>query len=80
MDDNIGVVATHIAAELGKFVEANQFRAEGVAIGGLRGAIAFFLGCTQDGRRTEGLEMMRQAANMEIDNLVRAIASGLLPE
>jgi hypothetical protein len=79
MDDNIGTVATHIAAELGKFVENDQINPGEVAIGGLRGAVVFFMACAQEGKRTEAIEVMRQAVNEEFDNLVRGIANGMVP-
>jgi hypothetical protein len=77
--DNIGVVATHIAAELGKFVEVNHLPPNEVVIGSMRASIAFWMGSMQDGKRTEGLDILRQAANEEVDNMMRAISNGLLP-
>lgn len=79
MDDDIGVVATHVAAELSKFAEVKHFIPHEIVIGGMRATIAFWLGCVQDGKRTEALEHLRQAANKEVDNMMRAISNGIFP-
>lgn len=77
--DNIQIIATQTATDLGNFVEWSQISPAEVVIGGLRGSVVFFMGCTQDGSRTDALNMLRQIVNEEIDNLIRGIANGMVP-
>ncbi len=76
--DHIQEIATATAADLGDHVTNGGVNPVEVAIGGVRGSIVFWLGCTQEGHRVESLNVMRQIANEEIDNLIRGIANGML--
>jgi hypothetical protein len=76
--DHIQETAVAIAAELGARVTDGGISPVEAAIGGVRGSIAFWLGCTNEGQRVESLNIMRQIANDEIDNLIRGIANGML--
>ena len=76
--DHIQETAVAIAADLGTRVNDGGISPVEVAIGGIRGSIVFWLGCTQEGQRVESLNIMRQIANEEIDNLIRGIANGML--
>ena len=76
--DHIQEIAVETAADLGNHVTDGGVNPVEVAIGGIRGSIAFWLGCTQEGQRVESLNVMRQIANEEIDNLIRGIANGML--
>ena len=76
--DHIQEIAVATAADLGNHVTDGGVNPVEVAIGGIRGSIVFWLGCTQEGQRVESLNVMRQIANEEIDNLIRGIANGML--
>lgn len=76
--DHIQETAVAIAADLGTRVNDGGINPVEVAIGGIRGSIVFWLSCTQEGQRVESLNVMRQIANEEIDNLIRGIANGML--
>jgi hypothetical protein len=76
--DHIQEIAVSTAADLGNHVTDGGVNPVEVAIGGIRGSIAFWLGCTKEGQRVESLNVMRQIANEEIDNLIRGIANGML--
>lgn len=75
----ISEVATKIAAQLGAMVIEDQTSPPEVIVGATRGAIAFWMGCIEDGKRIEALDAMRQVVNEEIDNMVRGIANGMVP-
>ena len=77
--DHISEVATQIAQALGEFVNVNQISPPEVIVGASRGNIAFWMGCVQDGARTEALNMLRQGLNEEIDSMIRGIANGMVP-
>ena len=76
--DHITGIAETIATGLGQRVNDDGINPVEVAIGGIRGSIVFWLSCTQEGQRVESLNVMRQIANEEIDNLIRGIANGML--
>jgi hypothetical protein len=76
--DHIQEIAVSTSADLGNHVTDGGVNPVEVAIGGIRGSIAFWLGCTKEGQRVESLNVMRQIANEEIDNLIRGIANGML--
>jgi hypothetical protein len=76
--DHIQEIATATASDLGDYVVNGGVNPVEVAIGGVRGSIVFWLGCTQEGQRVESLNLMRQIVNEEIDNLIRGIANGML--
>jgi hypothetical protein len=76
--DHIQEIATATAADLGNHVTDGGVNPVEVAIGGIRGSIAFWLGCTKEGQRVESLNVIRQIANEEVDNLIRGIANGML--
>ena len=78
--DHVTGIAETIATELGKRVNDDGINPVDVAIGGIRGSIVFWLSCTKEGQRVESLNLMRQIANEEIDNLILRIASGMLEE
>jgi hypothetical protein len=79
MSNNIAEVATQIASTLGGMVNEDQISPPDVVIGATRGAIAFWMGCVQDGSRVDALNTLRQGMNEEIDNLIRGIANGMVP-
>lgn len=79
MTDNISAVATEIASTLGKMVNDDQISPPEVIVGATRAAIAFWMGCVQDGARADALNVLRQGFNEEIDNMVRGIANGMVP-
>ena len=79
MSNNIAEVATQIASTLGGMVNEDQISPPDVVIGATRGAIAFWMGCVQDGSRVDALNTLRQSVNEEIDNLIRGIANGMVP-
>lgn len=76
--DHATVIAETIATELGKRVNDDGINPVDVAIGGIRGSVVFWLSCTKEGQRVESLNLMRQIANEEIDNLILRIANGRL--
>lgn len=79
MTDNISAVATEIASTLGKMVNDDQISPPEVIVGATRAAIAFWMGCVQDGARADALNVLRQGMNEEIDSMVRGIANGMVP-
>lgn len=79
MTDNISAVATEIASTLGKMVNDDQISPPEVIVGATRAAIAFWMGCVQDGARADALNVLRQGFNEEIDSMVRGIANGMVP-
>jgi len=79
MKDNISEVANQIASSLGAMVNDDQISPPEVVVGAARGAIAFWMGCVQDGSRVQSLDTLRQVLNEEIDNMVRGIANGMVP-
>lgn len=79
MSNNVAEVATQIASTLGQMVNDDQISPPEVVIGATRGAIAFWMGCVEDGSRVEALNTLRQGLNEEIDNLIRGIANGMVP-
>ncbi len=79
MSNNVAEVATQIASQLGQMVNEDQISPPEVVIGATRGAIAFWMGCVEDGSRVDALNTLRQGLNEEIDNLIRGIANGMVP-
>jgi hypothetical protein len=79
MEDKIQDVAVIISTALGKMVNDDQISPPEVIVGAMRGCITFWMGCVQDGARTEALGILRQGTNEEIDNLIRGIANGMVP-
>ena len=79
MSDNIKDVAIRVADTLGAMVNDEQIAPPDILVGALQGAIAFWLGCVQDGMRADALNVLRQAVNEEIDNMARGIANGMIP-
>lgn len=79
MSNNVAEVATQIASQLGQMVNDDQISPPEVVIGATRGAIAFWMGCVEDGSRVDALNTLRQGVNEEIDNLIRGIANGMVP-
>lgn len=79
MSNNVAEVATQIASQLGQMVNEDQISPPEVVIGATRGAIAFWMGCVEDGSRVDALNTLRQGVNEEIDNLIRGIANGMVP-
>jgi hypothetical protein len=79
MSNNVAEVATQIASTLGQMVNDDQISPPEVVIGATRGAIAFWMGCVEDGSRVDALNTLRQGVNEEIDNLIRGIANGMVP-
>lgn len=77
--DRISEVATQIARTLGKMVNDDQISPPEVIVGATRAAIAFWLGCVQDGARMDALNVLRQGMNEEIDSMARGIANGMVP-
>lgn len=75
----ISEVATNIAKQLGVMVNEDQIPPPEVMVGATRAIIAFWMGCVQEGMRTEALEVIRQSMNEEINNMVRGIANGMVP-
>ena len=79
LTDNVQEVAISTAKTLGVLVNNGQMPPTEVMVGALRGTIVFWMGCVQDGMRTEALAALRQAVNEEVDNLTRGIANGMVP-
>jgi hypothetical protein len=79
MTDNIANIATKIADNLGRFVNEDQISPPEVVVGATRAAIAFWMGCVQEGSRVDALNTLRQGFNEEIDNMVRGISNGMVP-
>lgn len=79
MSDNIKDVAIRIADTLGAMVNDEQIAPPEVLLAAIRGTVAFWLSCVQDGARVDGLNVLRQAVNEEIDHMLRGIANGMVP-
>jgi hypothetical protein len=79
MSNEIADIAAKIAYQLGQMVNEDQISPPEVVIGATRGAIAFWMGCVEDGSRVDALNTLRQGLNEEIDNLIRGIANGMVP-
>jgi hypothetical protein len=79
MTDNIADIANKIAAILGQMVNDDQISPPEVVVGATRAAIAFWMGCVQDGARIDALNTLRQGFNEEIDNMIRGISNGMVP-
>lgn len=79
MTDNIANVAATIADNLGRFVNEEQISPPEVVVGATRAAIAFWMGCVQDGARVDALNTLKQGFNEEIENMIRGISNGMVP-
>ena len=79
MTDNIADIANEIASILGQMVNDDQISPPEVVVGATRAAIAFWMGCVQDGARIDALNTLRQGFNEEIDNMIRGISNGMVP-
>jgi predicted Zn-dependent protease with MMP-like domain len=79
MTNNIKDVAVRVADTLGAMVNDEQIAPPDVLLGTFQGAIAFWLGCVNDGMRADALNVLRQAVNEEIDSMARGIANGMVP-
>lgn len=79
MSDNIKDVAIRIADTLGAMVNDEQIAPPEVLLAAIQGTVAFWLSCVQDGARVDGLNVLRQAVNEEIDHMLRGIANGMVP-
>lgn len=79
MSDNIKDVAIRIADTLGAMVNDEQIAPPEVLLAAIQGTVAFWLSCVQDGARVDGLNVLRQAVNEEIDHMARGIANGMVP-
>jgi predicted Zn-dependent protease with MMP-like domain len=79
MTNNIKDVAVRVADTLGAMVNDEQIAPPDVLLGTFQGAIAFWLGCVNDGMRADALNVLRQAINEEIDSMARGIANGMVP-
>ena len=79
MSDNIKDVAIRIADMLGAMVNEEQIAPPEVLLAAIQGTVAFWLSCVQDGARADGLTVLRQAVNEEIDHMLRGIANGMVP-
>lgn len=77
--DNIKAVAIRLADTLGAMVNDEQIAPPDVLLGTFQGAVAFWLGCVNDGMRAEALTVLRLAVNEEIDSMARGIANGMVP-
>ena len=79
MSDNIKDVAIRVADTLGAMVNDEQIAPPEVLLAAIQGTVAFWLSCVQDGARVDGLTVLRQAVNEEIDHMLRGIANGMVP-
>jgi hypothetical protein len=79
MTDNIKDVAGAVADILGGMVNEDQISPPEVVVGATRAAIAFWMGCVQEGSRIDALDTLRQGFNEEIDNMIRGISNGMVP-
>ena len=77
--DNVQTVAVQISTALSLMVNDDQISPPEVLVGALRGATAFWMGCLQEGARVDGLNILRQAVNEEIDGMIRGMANGMVP-
>lgn len=78
MTDKIQEVAIATSKNLADLVTEEQVAPTEVIIGAIRGAVVFWMGCTVEGSRTEGLKILQQVANEEIENMIRGIANGMV--
>lgn len=76
---DIKAVAIRVSDMLGAMVNDEQIAPPDVLLGTFQGAVAFWLGCVNDGMRADALNVLRQAVNEEIDSLSRGIANGMIP-
>ena len=79
MTDNIKEVAIRVADTLGAMVNEEQIAPPEVLIAAIQGTVAFWLSCVQDGARVDGLNVLRQVFNEEVDHMARGIANGMVP-
>ncbi len=79
MTNNINEVALRVADTLGAMVNDEQIAPPEVLLASIQGVVAFWLSCVQDGARVDGLNVLRQAMNEEIDHMARGIANGMVP-
>ena len=79
MTNEIKDVALRVADTLGAMVNDEQIAPPEVLLSAIRGTMAFWLSCVQDGARADGLTVLRQAVNEEIDHMLRGIANGMVP-
>ena len=79
MTDKVHEVATQIANVLGHMVNDDQISPPEVVLGASRGMIAFWMGCMQDGARADGMALLKQGLNEEIDSITRGMANGMVP-
>ena len=79
MSDNIKDFAIRVADTLGAMVIDEQIAPPEVLLAAIQGTVAFWLSCVQDGARADGLTVLRQAVNEEIDHMLRGIANGMVP-
>lgn len=79
MTDKIKEVALRVADTLGAMVNDEQIAPPEVLLASIQGLVAFWLSCIQDGARVDGLNVLRQAVNEEIDHMARGIANGMVP-
>ena len=77
--DNARDIAVRVSVMLGDAVTDEQINPVEVMIGASRAIVVFWMGCVQDGARYDGLQIMRQALNEEIDGIARGIANGMVP-
>ena len=78
MTDNIQNVAIATSRNLADLVTEEQIAPTEVVIGAVRGIVVFWMGCTVEGSRTEGLKVLQQVSNEEIENMIRGIANGMV--
>lgn len=78
-NDHIRQVAASVSTDLGTMVNDDQMPPAYVMMGAVRAAVIFWMGCVEDGKRVESLELMRQFVNEDIDNMVRGISNGMVP-
>ena len=79
MTNEIKDVAMRVADTLGAMVNDEQIAPPEVLLAAIQGTVAFWLSCVQDGARADGLTVLRQAVNEEIDHMLRGIANGMVP-
>ena len=79
MTDDTKDVAEAIATYLGQMVNEDQISPPEVVVGATRAAIAFWMGCVQEGSRIDALDTLRQGFNEEIDNMIWGISNGMVP-
>lgn len=79
MNNEIKEVALRVADTLGAMVNDEQIAPPEVLLAAIHGTVAFWLSCVQDGARVDGLNVLRQAVNEEIDHMARGIANGMVP-